>query len=147
MPRPAELDADVRRLSHIDDAEARLEALAKLQQRPDLSAAADRYLKWLREVWMARAELQDITEGNIRAGEALDRLRKVETPAAEAALRTASKAVKDFLRMVGPNYRRLSSKVSYDQIVGEKRWNALPRKPALATITWSRSTESRTSRS
>ena len=136
MSRPPELDQDFRTLARIEDSEQRLAELAKLQQRPGLSSAADSYLKWLREVWTTRAELEDTTEGNRRAGAELERLRKVERPRAEAALRAASRAVKDFLRTEGPNYKKRRATVEYDEIIGKARWDAKwsqGKRPALAT--------------
>jgi hypothetical protein len=138
VSRPPELDQDFRNLARIEDFEQRLAELDKLQQRPGLSSAAESYLKWLREVWTTRAELQDTTEGNRRVGEELERLRKVERPRAEAALRAASRAVKDFLRTEGPNYKKRRATVEYDEIIGKARWDAKwgasqGKRPALAT--------------
>jgi len=136
VSRPPELDQDFRRLARIDDSEQRLVELTKLQQRPGLSPAADSYLKWLHEVWTTRTELQDTIEGNRRAGQELERLRKVERPRAEAALRAASRAVKDFLRAEGPNYRKRRATVGFDEIIGKIRWDAkwgAGKRPALAT--------------
>jgi hypothetical protein len=138
VSRPPELDQDFRNLARIQDSDQRLAELTKLQQRPGLSSAADSYLKWLREVWTTRAELQDTTEGNRRAGAELERLRKVERPRAEAALRAASRAVKDFLRTEGPNYKKRRATVNYDEIIGKARWDAKwgassGKRPALAT--------------
>jgi hypothetical protein len=138
VARPPELDQDFRNLARIEDSEPRLAELAKLQQRPGLSSAGDSYLKWLREVWTARAELQDTIEGNRTAGKTLETLRKVERPRAEAALRAASRALKEFLRTEGPNYKKRRATVEYDEITGKARWDAewgarQGKRPALAT--------------
>ena len=123
VSRPPELDQDFRNLARIQDSEQRLAELAKLRQRPGLSSAADSYLKWLHEVWTERAELEDATEGNRRAGAELERMRTVEQPRAEAALRAASRALKDFLRMVGPNYRKRRATAANDEVMGRIRWD------------------------
>jgi hypothetical protein len=121
QPRPPELAQDIADLPGIDDAEARVEKIEELEQKPGLSAAATKYLGWLKEVATVRGELEDIKAGNLKAGEALQTAQDVALPRAAAALRKASKVIAELLRRKGPNYIKLDG-VNFDQIVGEKRW-------------------------
>jgi hypothetical protein len=125
-PRPPELDNAVRRLPPPEDTEARLEAVKELRQKPGLSDAATEYLKWLQERTEIQHKLQDIHEGNIQASRnVVEPLQTITVPEAVAEARAANRTVKDLLRIEGPNYEARSN-VTYDQILGEKRWAEIP---------------------
>ncbi len=142
VPRPATLEenAEFKRYLRETKLEAKLESLGRLEQTPDLSPETSKYLAWLRELLTAREALDGANDDAGVARDKLARSRDVELERATEALRKASLAIKDLLRTEGPNYRRQTSNVSHDQIIGEERWNAslrdLPRgakRPALAT--------------
>lgn len=132
--RPPELDKAFGELPPIEDPQARLEAVEELltktrereatpeNERPGLREEAVKYLEWQRDVLRAKAELEDIRGGTIQAGTKLERLHGVALPAAEAELRTASKAVRELLRSEGPNYKAKSG-VGFDEILGQERWD------------------------
>jgi uncharacterized protein with PhoU and TrkA domain len=125
-PRPPELDSAIRRLPRPEEAEARLSVIEELQKRPDLSDAATEYLKWLRERTEIQSKLQDIHQGNIQASRnVVEPLQTVTVPEAVAEARAANRTIKDLLRIEGQNYKD-RSKVTFDQILGQDRWKAIP---------------------
>jgi hypothetical protein len=142
VPRPAALgdNAEFKRFLRESNLQAKLESLGRLEQTPDLGTETGKYLAWLREVLKARDALDTANDDAAVARDKLARLKDIELVRATEALRKASLAIKDLLRTEGPNYRKLSSSVSHDQIIGEDRWNDslrdLPRgatPPRLAT--------------
>ena len=142
MPRPAALadNAELKRLLQEPNLQTKLESLSRLEQTPELNPKSSKYLGWLRELLTARDALDSANDEAAVARDKLARLNDIDLVRATEALRKASLAIKDLLRTEGPNYRKLSSSVSHDQIIGEERWKAsardLPRGanlPRLAT--------------
>ena len=121
--RPAEIDHEFDRLPR--GLEERLEAIRALQTREGLSPDAIEYLKWQEEL----LDLQSDKEGQtVAMGKLADKQQADiigHLPDAEAALREASKTLKDRLRKEGPNYAKKSAK-GYDEILGDERFKALP---------------------
>jgi hypothetical protein len=127
VPRPPELDAEFRDLQELrrrEGAQATADAVDNIANRPGHSPAAREYLEWLRDTLTAAAERDDLAEAKTLLEEQKLDQERIKLPQAEAELRIASKAVRDFLRAVGENYKRRSN-VSYDEVLGKEAWNNL----------------------
>jgi hypothetical protein len=122
--RPTELDKEFLRLFAIEDRQERLDELGQLRvESDDLSPAAAKYLAWLEQFWTAQAKIEALVGATIARGRELEHLETGVREVAEAEHRAASKAVKAFLRTVGPNYGKRSG-VPYDEILGKERWDS-----------------------
>ena len=120
---PADLRDEVARLPK-DDPEERIEAIRALLQKPGLSTEAIAYLKWQEEIQDLRQTARDRAEANAKLGDKQTGLEE-RVPDAVAALRKASKSIKQLMRLVGPNYRK-ASKIAFDEVLKEERFNKLP---------------------
>ncbi|WP_218951954.1 DUF4157 domain-containing protein [Amycolatopsis anabasis] len=128
---PESLTERLRPVHRLESLEEKIEAIDKLSGAGNLAVEEQTYLAWRRRMLELEKQAKDATgtaaDLNFRLPELL-----TEKEAAGAALREASKDLIDVMRTAGPNYKA-RSKLAVDQVMSQATWDALQRKPRLAT--------------
>jgi hypothetical protein len=128
VPRPPELEGELKKLPKLDQPDERAAAIRELLERPGWSEDAVAYLKELERRAEAHAH-NDAVDASGRAKETAE----TNLSLAKGLLAKASVTVKQALRTVGPNYKKCTSAKPYDQALGEEAFAKLgPKERALS---------------
>nr|WP_299913681.1 hypothetical protein [Sphingomonas bacterium] len=132
--KPAEVDKVVAAIRPLETLEDRIGALAEHLANPDIeiSPEARRYLDWLAGLWHLQAKLEWAKEMTLAGGKPVfkrDQDAKegevIAVRFAQDEARRANLGLKEHMRKVGPNYKDIKKKATYDKIMGEAAFERL----------------------